>query len=54
MGSTAITVLRKSGLQQQISCVDEDEAQAIILEITAGLAVTPIITSNIGAVSPGS
>jgi hypothetical protein len=27
---------------------------AIMLEITAAFAVTPIITANIGAVSPGS
>jgi hypothetical protein len=31
-------------VQQQISCVDEGEAQAIMLEITEALAVTPIIS----------
>jgi hypothetical protein len=46
MGSTIITVLYKSGVvcSRQISCVDEGEAQAIMLEITEALAVTPIIS----------
>jgi len=53
MGSTIITVCARAA-RSNISCVDEDEAKAIMLEITAALAVTHIITPNIGAVSPGS